>query len=211
MKKNHVVLLGDSIFDNWAYVPNEPAVIDHLRSFLPPAWQASLAAQDGDCVHHVLEQTLGVPSDATYLVVSVGGNDALNSLGLLSEPATSVFDGLHTLADIRDDFRNSYRKMLSHVQSFCLPMAVCTIYDCVPGLGKPKQAALALFNEIILREAFEAKLPVIDLRLVCQAPEDYSVISPIEPSNLGGEKIAAAIAKLVLTIPTLTDQSVVIG
>jgi hypothetical protein len=122
-----------------------------------------------------------------------------------------VFDGLHTLADIRDDFRNSYRKMLSHVQSFCLPMAVCTIYDCVPGLGKPKQAALALFNEIILREAFEAKLPVIDLRLVCQAPEDYSVISPIEPSNLGGEKIAAAIAKLVLTIPTLTDQSVVIG
>jgi hypothetical protein len=211
MKRNHVVLLGDSIFDNWAYVPNEPAVIDHLRNYLPNSWQASLAAQDGDCVVDVRDQTLGAPSDATYLIVSVGGNDALNSLELLSEPATSVFDGLHTLANIRDDFRTSYRKMLSHVQSFCLPMAVCTIYDCVPGLGKPKQAALALFNEIILREAFEAKLPVIDLRLVCQAPEDYSVISPIEPSNLGGEKIAAAIAKLVLAMPTNAEQSVVIG
>jgi hypothetical protein len=211
MKKNHVVLLGDSIFDNWAYVPNEPSVIDHLRNFLPSEWQAALAAQDGDCVAHVAEQTLGLPDDATYLVVSVGGNDALNSLGLLSEPATSVFDGLHTLANIRDDFRSSYRKMLRHVQSFCLPMAVCTIYDCVPGLGRPEKAALALFNEIILREAFDVKIPVIDLRLVCQDPEDYSAISPIEPSNLGGEKIAAAIAKLVLAMPTNAEQSVVIG
>ena len=140
-----------------------------------------------------------------------GGNDALNSLGLLSEPAKSVFDGLHTLADIRDDFRTGYRKMLSHVQSFCLPMAVCTIYDCVPNLGRPEKTALALFNEIILREAFEAKLPVIDLRLVCQEPEDYSAMSPIEPSNIGGEKIAAAIAKLVLAMPVNAEQSVVIG
>ena len=36
----HVVLLGDSIFDNGRYVPGEPAVIDQLRSALPKGWTA---------------------------------------------------------------------------------------------------------------------------------------------------------------------------
>ena len=31
----HVVLLGDSIFDNARYVPDRPPVIDQLRQALP--------------------------------------------------------------------------------------------------------------------------------------------------------------------------------
>ena len=31
----HVVLLGDSVFDNSAYVPNEPDVIEQLKRKLP--------------------------------------------------------------------------------------------------------------------------------------------------------------------------------
>jgi hypothetical protein len=30
------------------------------------------------------------------------------------------------------------------------PLAVCTIYDSVPGLGPAEQTALAMYNEIIL-------------------------------------------------------------
>ena len=197
MQSLHIVLLGSSIFDSWAFRSGGPAVIDHLRKLLPDGWSASLAAQDGDFVPDVIEQTLGVPDDATHLVVSAGGNDALNALGLLSEPATSVYDSLHTLADIRDGFRACYRAMLSHLKDLQLPLAVCTIYDCVPRLGRQEKAALALFNEIILREAFEAGLPVIDLRIVCQEESDYSVISPIEPSDTGGAKIAKVIAEIL--------------
>jgi hypothetical protein len=52
--ENHVVLLGDSIFDNATYVPGELPVIDQLRQNLPKGWQATLAAVDGDT-------TLGLP------------------------------------------------------------------------------------------------------------------------------------------------------
>jgi hypothetical protein len=56
---------------------------------------------------------------------------------------------------------------------------------------------LCLFNDVILREAFRAGLPVLDLPLVCTDPADYSRSSPIEPSVVGGGKIARAISRLV--------------
>ena len=55
--------------------------------------------------------------------------------------------------------------------------------------------ALTVFNDCITREAFARGLPLIDLRLLCDQKEDYA--NPIEPSVRGGEKIAAAIARLV--------------
>lgn len=44
---SNLVLLGDSIFDNHAYVHGDPAVIDHVRRGLPIGWQATLLARDG--------------------------------------------------------------------------------------------------------------------------------------------------------------------
>jgi hypothetical protein len=75
-------------------------------------------------------------------------------------------------------------------------VVVCTVYDAVPGLGAQELMALAAFNEVILREAFRAGIPVIDLRLVCDKPADYSHISPIEPSDIGGSKISHRIADI---------------
>jgi hypothetical protein len=54
---------------------------------------------------------------------------------------------------------------------------------------------LSLFNDAITRAAFARKLPLIDLRLICNDPGDYA--NPIEPSAQGGEKIAKAIGALV--------------
>ncbi len=38
----HVVLLGDSIFDNQAYTRGEPDLVHHLRRVLPVPWRATL-------------------------------------------------------------------------------------------------------------------------------------------------------------------------
>jgi hypothetical protein len=134
---NHVVLLGDSIFDNARYVPDRPAVIDQLRKALPAGWRASLLAVDGHITEDVQRQLAELPADASHLVVSAGG------------------------------------------------------------------------NEIILREAFLAGLPVIDLRLVCDRASDYSHVSSIEPSMAGGAKIAAAIAQVVTTHDFARQRSII--
>jgi hypothetical protein len=63
--------------------------------------------------------------------------------------------------------------------------------------GNGEKTALALFNEIILQEAFLAHVPIIDLRLTCNEEVDYSEVSPIEPSHAGGQKIAQAIYALL--------------
>jgi hypothetical protein len=54
--------------------------------------------------------------------------------------------------------------------------------------------ALNVFNDCILREAITHGLSVLDLRLICTAPEDYA--NEIEPSVAGGQKIAAGILNL---------------
>ena len=51
--------------------------------------------------------------------------------------------------------------------------------------------ALPIFNNIIFQEAFNFGLPVMDLRLIFDSDEDYA--NPIEPSAVGGMKMAKII------------------
>ena len=51
-----------------------------------------------------------------------------------------------------------------------------------------------VFNDVILRAGFEFGLPIIDLRFICSVADDYA--NPIEPSSIGGAKIARAIVNL---------------
>jgi hypothetical protein len=195
---SHVVLLGDSIFDNDRYVPGGPSVIEHLRRNLPGGWRATLLARDGAGTAEVARQLERLPADATHLVVSVGGNDALEHGGLLlREPATSSAEVLSHMADIHEQFRGDYRRMLHDVLGHGRPTLVCTIYDAIPELGRVEATGLCLFNDVILREAFRARVPVLDLRLLCTEATDYARSSPIEPSVAGGGKIARAVRRVV--------------
>jgi len=205
----HVVLLGDSIFDNARYVPDRPAVIDQVRQVLPGGWHATLLAVDGHITEDVINQIRDLPADATHLVVSAGGNDALGETNILGEAACTVGDALGLVHEVGARFRNSYRAMLNSLSSVGKPTTVCTVYDSIPGLGSPEQAALAGFNEVILREAFLARVPVIDLRLLCDRPADYSHVSAIEPSMVGGGKIARVICEVVTTHDFLNRRSTI--
>ena len=90
----HIVLLGDSIFDNAAYVPGDPAVIEQLRVVLPDGWQTTLLAVDGDVTADIGEQLRGLPDDASHLVISSSGNDALGQIDRLKGPADTVLSAL---------------------------------------------------------------------------------------------------------------------
>src|SRR5437867_2483104 len=118
---SHVVLLGDSIFDNASYVPGGPPVIEHLRKTLPVGWQATLLAVDGGVTTDVPAQLARLPADATHLFVSVGGNDALRQGDIMHEPARSVAEVLARLAAIQVGFQRDYRLMLQRVLSYGKP------------------------------------------------------------------------------------------
>ena len=125
----HVVLLGDSIFDNKRYVGDGPDVIEELKGDLPAGWTASLNAIDGSTTQDIAGQIKRLPPDATHLVVSVGGNDALKHKDMLEEKASSVAGVLDRLGKIRGEFQANYRAMLDVVLATKLPAAVCTIYE----------------------------------------------------------------------------------
>ena len=191
-----IALLGDSIFDNSSYTGGEPDVVTHLRALLPTGARAALLAVDGSITRSMMEQVRRIPADATHLVVSIGGNDARGYLGLLDARATSTADALRLFGEAVGRFEADYRSALRPVIDRGLPMTICTIYN--GAFEDPDQAArarvgLMLFNDVILRVAFEHHASVIDLRLVCSERADYA--NPIEPSGPGGMKIARAIAR----------------
>ena len=199
----HVVLLGDSIFDNGAYVAGGPDVVTQLRALLPPDWSATLRAVDGAVVDDVARQLTRIPADVTHLVISAGGNDALGHIDLINRPACSTAEVLGLLADAASAFETRYRRMLAGIVRRKLPVVVCTIYNGnFPDLVTQRLAstALTVFNDAILRVAIEARIPVVDLRLVCSERADYA--NPIEPSTRGGAKIARAVVR------ALTERSV---
>ena len=209
---NHIVLLGDSVFDNAAYVNGGPDVGAHLGAMLPPGWQSSVVARDGSVTHDVAAQVNRLPADASHLVVSVGGNDALIEAPLLTHPVSNVAMALERLAAVAQRFENNYRAMLNSVRSARKPTAICTIYE--PRFPEPMMrlhtcAALKFFNDTLLKIAIETELPVLDLRLVCA--EDSCFANPIEPSVQGGQRIAAAILQLVTQHDFSTPHTAVFG
>ena len=190
----HVILLGDSIFDNGAYVRGGPDVVRQLRPKLPAGWNCTLLAVDGAVTGEVEAQLAALPEDSTHIVVSAGGNDALGASFLLGRSVATVAEALSLLETAQSRFAAGYARMAQAVTAAGLPAAFCTIYDTPPSAPDHRivRTALALFNDAITRTAFAAGAGLIDLRLICDRDEDYA--NPIEPSVQGGDKIASAIA-----------------
>ena len=199
----HVVLLGDSTFDNQIYVAGGYDVLTHLRERLGSGWRATLRAVDGAKVEDVLRQLHDLPHDVTHLVLSVGGNNALSHTNILENRVESVIEVMSGMAEIAERFTRSYGALVRRLKNLQAILTVCTIYH--PPLSDPIMrhlaiTALPIFNDAILRVSFEEGLNIVDLRLVCTEKNDF--VNEIEPSEVGGAKIATAVARAVGIEPT---------
>jgi len=195
----NVVLLGDSVFDNAAYINGGPDVRRQVEDLLPSGTTVSLLASDGATVSDVAGQLDRVPHGATHVIISAGGNDALLASGVLQQATRSVGAALLPLSQVADQFEAGFASMLNRAGQLRCRIAVCTIYDPrFVDLDERRigTAALAILNDRITRQIGSRRgLTVLDLRLVCDDDEDFA--NPIEPSTLGGAKIARSIAAFV--------------
>jgi len=210
-RPGHIVLLGDSIFDNAAYTRGAPDVVTHLQRLLPSGWRATSLAVDGATTADLASQLRRVPADATHLAIAIGGNDALQNSDLLSLRVTSSAQALEVFAERVAEFDQAYRAAIRAAAALGHPTAVCTVYNGALEEDRARIArvALALFNDVIFREAFRTRIPVIDLRLICTQTTDYADISPIEPSVQGGDKITTAIVEVLTRHDFSAGQRVV--
>ncbi len=207
----HIVLLGDSIFDNASYVPSGRDVVSHLQQMLDADSRATLLAIDGAVVDDVASQVFHIPNNATHLMLSAGGNDALQNMWILAEEAQTVSDALSKLALIRERFADSYRQLIRSLVELQKPLTVCTIYQPPMFEEVPQPvlaAALSVFNDTILGIAFEESLSVIETRLLLNEESDFESI--IEPSDSGGAKMAQALA-MAANIASSQERTQVFG
>jgi GDSL-like Lipase/Acylhydrolase family len=194
----YVALIGDSVFDNAAYVNGGADVLTHLKRLLPGGSTAELLAVDGSVMADVPTQLERLAAGTTHMVASIGGNDALRASSVLSARSQSVGESLLQLAAVKEQFCAAYASTLDRLQALKLPMAVCTIYDVrypEPAQRRVAATALSILNDCITRVAAERGVSLLDLRVMCNEDADFA--NPIEPSVQGGRKIAGAIASFV--------------
>tara|TARA_R100001244_G_scaffold39280_1_gene35388 strand:+ start:1384 stop:2052 length:669 start_codon:yes stop_codon:yes gene_type:complete len=217
-QKKKLILLGDSVFDNIAYLDrDEKSVTQHLQSKLDTSlWDITVEAVDGATTKTIISQYNKAGIDVldntnTTIVVSIGGNDALNYINSLDKLTLEI------LYDIKKQFYSDYYTAISHLSETGQQLYICTIYNPKlpdPVMQKRAEAGLSIFNDIILTTANDlwedylcgygnvmmevknAKYPLIDLRNVCR--DDKSFANAIEPSGYGGDKITNEIIHKVL-------------
>jgi lysophospholipase L1-like esterase len=194
--KKVVALLGDSIIDNGAYVRSgEPDVAQQLETLLPHHTIVKRAVDGATCAD-VLGSQVGELKSADHIILSAGGNDALQHIDLLEAVvATTARDVLVRLWSIREEFRRSYAALLDCLALTGRPVLLLTVYNpCFHGHSfdaayqQAAESAVSIINDVIQQEGRRRAFDVLELRTLFNERADYA--NPIEPSAIGGAKLA---------------------
>ena len=169
------------------------------RAALPEV-AVEMRAVDGAVARDVAERLDATPlPDDAAVFLSCGGNDALGRIQLLDPGQQMAFpEAMVVLRTVREAFRAEYAPLLARLAG--RRVMVCTIYNpnftgTEASFQEPAEGALSAFNDVIQSEALAQGFDVLDLRRIFTDPADYA--NPIEPSAMGGAKIAAAVAAWV--------------
>jgi hypothetical protein len=181
----HLVLLGDALENlDLGLDPAEDALVPHPRN----PWKLTVLEPP-----QLLERGWAreIPIDATHIGICVDGGWAIDASGLLRGRAQSVSEALETLAAAADQFEEIFARLVTVALGAGLPTVVCTLVPSRhqdPSRQRAASAALAIFNDRILRQAVKANLSVVDLRFVCDEESDYATETLL--SRAGVRKVA---------------------
>ena len=201
-RENLIILLGDSIIDNGEYVRSaEPDVARQLEILLPHHTVVKRAV-DGATSADVLASQIAEVDQAGHIILSAGGNDALEHVDLLEASEKRAQDVLVRLWSIREGFRRSYAALLDRLAVTRRPVLVFTVYNpCFQGHGfdaayqQAAESAVSIIDDVIQQEARRRSFEILELRALFDDRADYA--NPIEPSAIGGAKVAKCLSDWV--------------
>ena len=153
MTERILALFGDSILDNAPYTHPEPDTTAHLERLLGNEWAVRRLATDGATMRDVATQLRAFRDRAAVAVLSVGGNDATEHIGILQQPATNNGTVLEQLDTIAEAFQHQYEAVATAVAERTNRVILCTIYDVQlepPVFAKRVRVPLAVLNDRIL-------------------------------------------------------------
>ena len=203
--KNNVLLLGDSVIDNKRYVQDsEYSVLEHLQNNSKDTFIQ--IACDGDTTHDVINKQAKVQSikKASHIVLSIGGNDMLYNLSFLTtnKPTLRNEAFIDVYNEIFQPLEVRYETIVKNFASQRANLLLCTVYEGDLGRSEEFKDVLdsskimvSSLNDIIYKTASRYNAEVLELRNIFTSSEDYA--NPIEPSHIGGEKLAKKIIEWV--------------
>jgi len=188
----HVVLLGDALIDAYSSIDKTPGEFE--EALLPGTrdqWQISVVSA---AEVERAGPALVLPKDATHAIIFIEGNHAIEQSGLLHSWPDADGQTLEQLALAADEFELTLGRLIHVAQAARLVIMVCTMFQ--PNYKDPARqrtacAALAIFNDRVTKRAVAARVSLIDLRLICNEPEDYD--KPTQLSKSGLQKAANVI------------------
>jgi len=196
MSEEHIILLGDSVLDNEAYLPpGFPSV--HKQVSIAAAmrgnWRVTKRARDGHTIASVMDRQLqpALPNDTTAILLSVGGNNGLAAATRLK--STPILGWWSFLQDFLRNLARQYEELIQTIRTTYADAALilCTVYEPQIPLWIHNTIASVgarFLNREIRRLAERWKLPLIDLWHIFDRKEDYA--NAIEPGVPGGHKLA---------------------
>eukprot|EP00026_Physarum_polycephalum_P013440 Phypoly_transcript_13840.p1 GENE.Phypoly_transcript_13840~~Phypoly_transcript_13840.p1 ORF type:complete len:262 (+),score=31.17 Phypoly_transcript_13840:149-934(+) len=223
MSNVHVVLLGDSIFDNQVYVSNDynksvPGVLERRLKAINKDWKITHNAVDGAVMKSIDSQLASIPASTTHLFMSIIGNDCLHALAGLQVGGKwreiSAIDH-PAILPILTRLVTQYEQTIVKVKKLGHPLTVCNLYAprfdetkpptrglYAPRFDNPQMNAFCRFavqelNTRLLTIATKYNVNMIDIFSLFTDYDDYA--NAIEPGEKGSEKIAKAIEDVLLT------------
>ena len=202
---NRVVLFGDSIIDNKTYVSHgEFSVLEHLENI--SNYEYIQVDYDGHTTFDVQNKQLHLSTieKPSHIVLSVGGNDLLQNLSYLSNgPISNVNEAVTGIQQhIFEPLKQRFETIIEELSSQRANLLICTVYE--GDLGRTDEfkdvldsskIMVSSFNDIVYKTAKKYNADVLELREIFISSDDYA--NPIEPSHIGGEKLAKSIVEWI--------------
>ena len=177
----NIILIGDSVLNNSNYVTK--SVEDFLKTKSPNVYNyATDGATIADCYKQLDKVSIDLNKSTSYVFISAGGNNILNVRGQLTS------DAIRNLFDTYLKFIESVKAKLPNVK-----INLVNLYLPSNPRYQSYRTSVDLWNELLKENSSKVGLMynIVDIHNILNSANDF--VYDIEPSEIGGEKIANAI------------------